>query len=128
MAEVVITETPAAEPAASRDDAAFAHGEAVGRFESHMGDCMARHMAHEDAEAALESRLAAIESAASAAAAQASVATVIAVEAAADAADAQEEVEEVDEEPEVDVIEMEMPDIPTETTEEPKKSGGFHLW
>lgn len=127
VSEVVITETPAPEPIAKSDDAAFAHGEAVGEFRSHMSECSMKHLAHDSAEASLEARLSAVESQANAASTQAIVATVQAAEAQETADEAVEEVEDEDAS-EVEVVEMEMPDIPTESTEEPKKSGGFHLW
>lgn len=128
MATVTVTPEPEGEPVPKADDAAFAHGEAVGRFESHMNECSSKHFAHDTRESELESRIAAVEAAAASAA---TIAVVASVQAADAQATADEAAEEAEEEPidDTTVVEMEMPDIPTEPSEDDKpKRGGFHLW
>jgi hypothetical protein len=130
MATVTVTPEPEGDPVPKADDAAFAHGEAVGEFRTHMTECSAKHFAHESREIELESRIAAVE----AAAASAANIALLANERAADAQEtADEAVEEDEDEPLEDdttVVEMEMPDIPTEPSEDdkPKPKRGFHLW
>lgn len=128
MSVVTISDTPEPEGAPTRNDAAFAHGEAVGEFRTHMSECGSKHFAHDVRETELESRIAAVEAAAASAISMAIGASVEASVAHETADEASEEAEEAEEPEDLEVVEMEMPDIPTESTEEPKKQGGFHLW
>jgi len=128
MATVTVTPEPEGDPVAKADDAAFAHGEAVGRFESHMSECASKHFAHESRESELESRIAAVEAVAAAASSIALTASAQASEAQESADEAIDEDEDEPIEDDTTVVEMEMPDIPTESTEDDKPKRGFHLW
>jgi hypothetical protein len=122
---VIITPEPEGEATPKADDAAFAAGEVVGEFRSHIASCTGRHDAHDNDISALRYRLEGIESIQAATASLAVDASVTAEEA----------IIAVDEEPveeasdgDISVIELEMPEIPVEKEEEPEKKKGFHLF
>lgn len=129
MSTVTVTEEPTPEERPKADDAAFAAGQTVGRFESHMTQCDSRHCSSEMALSSIEARLAAVETASTAAMMQASSASVQAVTAEVVATEALVESAEEPEEEETDTVtELEMPEVDTPATEEEPKKKGFSLW